>query len=398
MAHKKCYPSVDQRSTEENMMSHRSKREMIEAIQPRYLKASRAVKHQILDEFIATTGYHRKHAIRVLRHGLKPKGMKKAGRSKVYQGEVVVVLEQIWEICGRICSKRLQPFLPEMVTVLDRFSEINMSPETRKLLLGMSRATIDRCLRKARFTQPGRGISTTKPGSLLKKAIPVRTFTPWEEELPGFMEFDLVAHCGISTEGTYLNTLTGTDLATGWTDIRAIANKTQAAVAQAIIELRQDLPFPLLGLDSDNGSEFINNTLYSYCISEQITFTRSRPYEKNDQAHVEQKNWTVVRHTVGYDRLETPEELSLLRSIYIDLRLYINFFQPVLKLVGKQRVDGKLIRTYDKAITPFRRVLALETISLEAKARLTNQFVQLNPVALRNSIDDKVAILWKINR
>jgi len=380
------------------MMSHRSKREMIEAIQPRYLKASRAVKHQILDEFIATTGYHRKHAIRVLRHGLKPKGMKKAGRSKVYQGEVVVVLEQIWEICGRICSKRLQPFLPEMVTVLDRFSEINMSPETRKLLLGMSRATIDRCLRKARFTQPGRGISTTKPGSLLKKAIPVRTFTPWEEELPGFMEFDLVAHCGISTEGTYLNTLTGTDLATGWTDIRAIANKTQAAVAQAIIELRQDLPFPLLGLDSDNGSEFINNTLYSYCISEQITFTRSRPYEKNDQAHVEQKNWTVVRHTVGYDRLETPEELSLLRSIYIDLRLYINFFQPVLKLVGKQRVDGKLIRTYDKAITPFRRVLALETISLEAKARLTNQFVQLNPVALRNSIDDKVAILWKINR
>ncbi len=379
-------------------MSHRSKREMIEAIQPRYLKASRAVKHQILDEFIATTGYHRKHAIRVLRHGLKPKGMKKAGRSKVYQGEVVVVLEQIWEICGRICSKRLQPFLPEMVTVLDRFSEINMSPETRKLLLGMSRATIDRCLRKARFTQPGRGISTTKPGSLLKKAIPVRTFTPWEEELPGFMEFDLVAHCGISTEGTYLNTLTGTDLATGWTDIRAIANKTQAAVAQAIIELRQDLPFPLLGLDSDNGSEFINNTLYSYCISEQITFTRSRPYEKNDQAHVEQKNWTVVRHTVGYDRLETPEELSLLRSIYIDLRLYINFFQPVLKLVGKQRVDGKLIRTYDKAITPFRRVLALETISLEAKARLTNQFVQLNPVALRNSIDDKVAILWKINR
>jgi len=398
MAHKKCYPSVDQSSTEENMMSHRSKREMIEAIQPRYLKASRAVKHQILDEFIATTGYHRKHAIRVLKHGPKPKGMKKAGRSKVYQGEVVVVLEQIWEICGRICSKRLQPFLPEMVTVLERFSEINMSPETRKLLLGMSRATIDRCLRKARFTQPGRGISTTKPGSLLKKAIPVRTFTPWEEELPGFMEFDLVAHCGISTEGTYLNTLTGTDLATGWTDIRAIANKTQAAVAQAIIELRQDLPFPLLGLDSDNGSEFINNTLYSYCISEQITFTRSRPYEKNDQAHVEQKNWSVVRHNVGYDRLETPEELSLLRSIYIDLRLYINFFQPVLKLVGKVRVDGRTIRTYDKAITPFRRVLALDTIPLDVKARLTNQFVQLNPVALRRNIDDKVAILWKINR
>lgn len=385
-------------SRREQMMGRRSKREMVEAIQPRYLKASKAGKQQILNELIATTGYHRKHAIRVLRHGFKPKGLKKAGRRKVYQGEVVVILEQIWEICGRICSKRLQPFLSEMVIVLERFSEINMAPETRKLLLGMSRATIDRCLRKARFTQPGRGISTTKPGSLLKKAIPVRTFTPWEEELPGFMEFDLVAHCGISTEGTYLNTLTGTDLATGWTDIRAIGNKTQSAVAQAIIELRQDLPFPLLGLDSDNGSEFINNTLFSYCISEQITFTRSRPYQKNDQAHVEQKNWSVVRHTVGYDRLETPEELSLLRSVYIDLRLYINFFQPVLKLVGKERVDGRTIRTYDKAITPFRRVLALDTIPLEVKARLTNQFVQLNPVALRNSIDEKVAILWKINR
>jgi hypothetical protein len=380
------------------MMSQRSKREMIEAIHPRYLKANKAGKEQILNEFIATTGYHRKYAIRVLRHGPKPKGLKKAGRRKIYQGEVVNALEQIWEIYGRICSKRLHPFLPEGVQVLERCHELCLSPEIKQLLLSMSRATIDRCLRKARFTHPQHGLSTTKPGSLLKKAIPIRTFTPWEDEHPGFLEIDLVAHCGLSTEGIYLNTLTATDLATGWTECLALPNKTQFAVSHAIAVLRQNLPFPLLGLDSDNGSEFINDTLYRYCLSEQITFTRSRPYQKNDQAHVEQKNWSVVRHTVGYDRLETSEELALLGSIYSDLRLYINFFQPVLKLISKHRIDGKVIRAYDQAKTPFRRVLALDSLPLEIKARLTDQYLHLNPAALRTSIDSKVVLLWKIVR
>jgi hypothetical protein len=233
---------------------------------------------------------------------------------------------------------------------------------------------------------------------LLKKAIPIRTFTPWEDERAGFMEIDLVAHCGSTTEGTYLNTLTATDLATGWTECLALANKTQFSVSQAIVELRQGLPFALLGLDSDNGSEFINETLLRYCQTEEITFTRSRPYQKNDQAHVEQKNWSVVRHTIGYDRLESPEELALLRSIYTELRLYINFFQPVLKLVGKERVDGKTIRSYDQAKTPYRRVLDIDLLTFAIKARLTAQYVQLNPVALRASIDAKVAKLWKIVR
>lgn len=380
------------------MMSQRSKREMIAAIQPRYLKANKAGKAHILNEFIATTGYHRKYAIRVLKHGSPPKGLKKPGRRKVYQGEGIQALEQIWEICGRICSKRLHPFLPEMVRVLKRCGELSLSAETQGLLLGMSRATIDRCLQPARFEPRPHGLSTTKPGSLLKAAIPIRTFTPWEEERPGFLEMDLVAHCGESTEGTYLNTLTATDLATGWTEVRGLANKSQSAVSEAILELRQGLPFALLGIDSDNGSEFINETLLRYCQTEQITFTRSRPYQKNDQAHVEQKNWSVVRHTVGYDRLETAEELSLLCSIYSDLRVYVNFFQPVLKLVGKERIDGKLIRSYDRAQTPYRRVLTLNTIPLEVKARLTAQYVQLNPVTLRASIDAKVARLWKIVR
>ena len=380
------------------MMSQRSKREMIEAIHPRYLKANKAGKEQILDEFIATTGYHRKYAIRVLKHGTRPKGLKKPGRRKVYQGEVVQFLEQIWEIYGRICSKRLHPFLPEGVIILERCHELSLSPEINQLLLSMSRATIDRCLKKTRFTQPKHGLATTKPGSLLKKAIPIRTFTPWADEHPGFLEIDLVAHCGSTTQGTYLNTLTATDLATGWTECLVLANKTQFAVSQAIGELRLDLPFPLLGLDSDNGSEFINDTLYRYCLAEQITFTRSRPYQKNDQAHVEQKNWSVVRHTIGYDRLESSQELALLGSIYADLRLYINFFQPVLKLVGKERVDGKTKRTYDQAMTPFRRVLALDALPVEIKARLTAQYVQLNPVTLRANIDAKVDQLWKFVR
>ncbi len=380
------------------MMSQRSKRELVAAIRPRYLKANKAGKAQILDELIATTGYHRKSAVRVLRHAPKPKGLKKPGRRKIYQGEVVQVLEQIWEICGRICSKRLQPFLPEMVTVLERCGELCLSDATQTRLLAMSSATIDRCLKKARFTSPQRGLSTTKPGALLKQAIPIRTFTPWEEEHPGFLEIDLVAHCGSSTDGSYLNTLTATDLATGWTECLALANKSQLAVSQAIGQLRLDLPFPLLGLDSDNGSEFINDTLLRYCQSEQITFTRSRPYQKNDQAHVEQKNWSVVRHTVGYDRLETPQELDLLSSIYRDLHLYINFFQPVLKLVAKERIDGKTVRTYDQATTPYRRVLTLDSLPLEVKARLSALYVQLNPVALRDSIDAKVAQLWKIVR
>ena len=380
------------------MMSQRSKRELIEAIHPRYLKANRAGKTQILDEFIATTGYHRKYAIHVLKHGAKAKGIKKAGRRKTYQGEVVQALEQIWEIYGRICSKRLHPYMSEGIAVLERCHELSLAPEIKQMLLSMSRSTIDRCLKKARFSHPQHGLSTTKPGSLLKKNISIRTFTPWEDERPGFLEIDLVAHCGQTTEGTYLNTLTATDIATGWTECLALPNKTQAAVSQAICELRKKLPFPLLGLDSDNGSEFINDTLYRYCLEQKITFTRSRPYQKNDQAHVEQKNWSVVRHTIGYDRLETPQELALLEGIYSNLRLYINFFQPVLKLVSKQRVDGKVVLTYDQATTPFRRVLALDALPVLVKARFTDQYFHLNPVTLRASIDDEVALLWKIVR
>jgi len=379
------------------MMSQRSKRELSEEIRPRYLRARKSEKERILDEFIASTGYHRKYAIRVLKHGRPRRSSKKHGPAKVYQGEVVVALEQIWEVCGRICSKRLHPFLPEMVKVLERCRELELKPETKALLLSMSRSTIDRCLAPARFEHP-HGLPTTKPGSLLKKAIPVRTFTPWKEDRPGFLEIDLVAHCGETTEGQYLSTLTCVDLSTGWVECLAVRQHTQVAVFNAIQTLRKQLPFPLLGIDSDNGGEFINDLLYHYCLSEKITFTRSRPYLKNDQAHVEQKNWSVVRRLIGYDRFETEAEFQLLQSIYADLRLYTNSFQPVLKLIAKDHVDKQVIRRYDTAATPFQRVLAAQEIPLETKARLTNLYVRLNPVQLRNTIDQKVAQLWKITR
>jgi len=382
------------------MMSLKSKCELVEVIRPRYLKASKLEKQKMLDEFTAATSYHRKYAIRVLKNRRQIQNHFK-GKTKTYQavyrGEAVQVLEQIWEIYGQICSKRLQAILPEAIKVLERCREITITQETKELLLKISSASIDRCLRPMRVQSP-HGLSTTKPGSLLKNLIPVRTFTAWDQEQPGFMEIDLVAHCGNSTEGQFLNTLTCTDLSTGWTDVTALLHRSQEAVSTAIHQMRQRLPFALLGIDSDNGSEFINDTLYRYCLEEKITFTRSRPYQKNDQAHVEQKNWSVVRHTVGYDRWETEQELALLERIYDDLRLYINFFQPSFKLIAKERIGNQTIKRYDTAKTPYQRVLERKDISLDTKARLMNQYLPLNPAELRRQIDQKTAKLWKISR
>lgn len=374
-------------------MSQRSKRELHAQVQTRYLKASKADKQMILDEYTANTGYHRKYAIRVLKHGYKRGVRKPKGRRAIYRGEVVETLEHIWEIYGRICSKRLHPYLPEGIQVLERCGELQLVPETKSLLLQISRSSIDRCLAPVRFTQP-HGRSTTKPGSLLKKQIPIRTFADWTEDKPGFLEIDCVAHCGEDPSGQFLYTLTCTDLCTGWTETLALPRRSREAVCRAIDGMRQDLPFALLGIDSDNGGEFINDLLYRYCLNEQITFTRSRPFQKNDQAHVEQKNWSVVRHLLGYDRLESDEQLALLQNIYQDWRLYVNFFQPVLKLSRKERIANKIIRQYDIARTPYQRVMEREDVSLARKAHLLNLYLSLNPAQLRRQIDQKVLQLW----
>jgi len=378
------------------MMSQRSKKEVLERIRARYLKASKAEKQIILDELTATTGYNRKYAIRVLRHPRRSKGLKKAGRKRRYTGETIQILEQLWEMGGRLCSKRLHPFLPEWIRKLEECGEISLTHEVKAQLLSMSRSTIDRRLQPARIKEKRRGLSSTKPGALLKRQIPVRIYTPWDEQQPGFLEIDLVAHCGETTAGNYLNTLTATDLATGWTECLALPNKTQTATFLAIKNLQERLPFPLLGLDSDNGSEFINDMLYRFCLDQQITFTRCRPYRKNDQAHVEQKNWSVVRHTVGYDRFETQAELDLLSSIYADLRLFVNFFQPVEKLISSTTINGVKHKQYDQAKTPYQRVLEDPRVDEKYKTQLRILYNSLNPVTIREALIEKTARMLKI--
>ena len=281
-------------------MRRSSVSEYAEAMRERYRAGGRAEKGHLLDEFTAVTGYHRKSAVRLLSGRSRGRRAKKMGRPRRYDDEVAVALKQVWETADRICGKRLKPFMGELVAKMQEWEELRVTQDVADQLCQLSASTIDRLLRPHKDRGLRRPWSTTKPGSLLKASIPIRTFAEWDEDRPGFIEVDLVAHCGDTTEGFYLNTLTGVDIATGWVECRAVWGKGQDRVGGAVHEMSRSLPFPMLGLDSDNGSEFINHHLYAYCQRNEITFTRSRPYRKNDNAHVEQKNWTAVRRLVGY--------------------------------------------------------------------------------------------------
>jgi hypothetical protein len=309
---------------------------------------------------------------------------------------VIAALEQCWQAANGICGKRLVPVLPEYVAALERHGELLLDGETRRLLLSLSPATADRRLKRARARSRPHGLSTTKPGTLLKQAIPVRTFADWDDAQPGFTEVDLVAHCGGSTRGEYLNSLDMIDVKTRWTEFVPLINRSQATVTAAVDACRQRLPYPLLGLDSDNGGEFINDNLKRYCERHKITFTRCRPYKKNDQAYIEQKNWTAIRQTVGYDRYEGQAPCDQLRALYEPLRLYINFFQPVMVLVSKERHGAKVKRRYDQAKTPYQRVLDAPEVADEVKQRLRQQYATLNPAALLRQIQNHLEALWKL--
>ncbi len=263
-------------------------------------------------------------------------------------------------------------------------------------VLAMSASTMDRLLRPFRSEGGRRGYSTTKPGSLLKASIPIRTFADWDEEGPGFLEVDLVAYCGDSTEGFYLHTLTGVDVATGWVECQAVWGKNQERVGGAVHNINRRLPFPLLGLDSDNGNRFINHHLVDYCRRWQITFTRSRPYKKNDSAHVEQKNWAVVRRLVGYDRYSIREALDTLNRLYILLRWYTNFFQPVMKLQHKTCHGARVHKVYDRAMTLHQRLPASGILSEPSTQQLARTYATLNPVRLRSRIEQTLTRLWEL--
>jgi hypothetical protein len=272
----------------------------------------------------------------------------------VYGPQVLQALAVAAEATGWICGKRLVAALTDLIPALEREGALHLSDAERSALLGMSAATIDRRLAERRRMQRPRGVATTKPGSLLKSQIPVRTYTPWDEQAPGFVEIDLVAHCGTTTAGEYACTLTLVAIATGWTECAAIANKGQTAVLAALGRLRARLPFALHGVDCDNGSEFRGAHLVRYCQAQRLTLTRCRAYHKNDQAHVEQKNWSVVRQLVGYDRYEGAETVAALEGVYALLHVSVNGYLPVMKLVGKERAGARVRKRYDTPQTPYR--------------------------------------------
>lgn len=375
----------------------------------RYRNGSKKVKQQILDEFCETTGYCRGYARFVLRHHGRPvrlgdkrvivgdaRQRRQRQKPRHYNEAVVQELIKLWELLNYACGKRLVAIMPELIAKLEQFGELRLAATTKEKLLRISAATVDRLLQPERRKQQLRRRSHTKPGTLLKHQIPIRTFAEWDEQQPGFAEIDLVAHDGGLALGDYCQTLDLTDVFSGWTETEAVPNKAQVWVFEALQRIRKRLPFPLLGLDSDNGSEFVNQELLRYCQKERLTFTRARPYRKNDNCYVEQKNYSVVRQAVGYQRFDTTAELMVLQQLYATLRLYTNFFQPTMKLKSKERFGSRVKKSYHAPQTPYQRVLACTEVTVADKKKLQRQYQSLNPAALKRELDKQRKELFRL--
>ena len=378
-------------------MTRPSLREYAAVQRERYLAATRAEKGTLLNEVVTVTGLHRKAAIRLLRRPPRaPTARSRAGRPPVYGSAVAQALAVLWQATGGIGPQRLHPFVPELLDRLARDGELRLAPEADQLVRQVSPATLGRLLAPARATRPRHGATTTHVGTWLRHEIPLRTFTEWDDAGPGFLEVDLVAHCGSSTRDFYLCTLCAVDIATAWVELEAIWGKRHERVGGGVHRVRQRLPMPLLGLDSDNGSEFINQSLYDYCRQGGITFTRSRAWKKNDSAHVEQKNGAVVRQLIGYDRFASQAAYAQLRRVYRLARLHVNFFQPVQKLVSKHRDGARVRRVYDRAQTPYQRLGASGILSPATRVDLEALYQRLNPLRLRRELDAELDRLWAL--
>ena len=355
----------------------------------------------MLDEGEKMSGLNRKYLITVLsaKTDLEHKSTRqRKARCETYDKRFVVVLKKIWEILDYPCGARLKPMLPEMVNKLVEYGELTIPDQMKQKLLRVCASTINTKLKHSRQQIHRRIQGTTKPGKLLKSQIPIRT-SSWEESHPGFCELDTVAHCGSSAAGEFANTLDITDILTGWTEQEVCLGKAEKRIVSGLDLIKQRIPFPLRGIDPDNGSEFINWQLYRYCMQGQIEFTRGRPYKKNDNAHIEQKNWTHVRQVYGYERIEEQEIVDLMNDLNRnELRLYKNFFQPTMKLIDKKRAGQhheKIKRVYDIPKPPYQRVLLCDEIFDQTKQELKTLYATLNPAQLKRTIIKKLTLIKK---
>jgi len=374
-----------------------SRKQYLGVLSERYLRAkTRKEKGQILDEYCRNTGQARKYVIRKIQPGIDLRPKPRRNRKQIYDGQVTAPLAKVWEIFDCPCGQRLKPILEVELDRLRHLGEVGVSNDVALKLKRMASATIDRKLKHQReVLHLLRSNGGPKPGSLLKRKIPIR-LTEWDTSKTGYVEMDLVVHCGSSTFGEYINTLSTTEVSSGWWEGEAIMGKSQQSTFQALKQIRERTPFDWKGLDSDNGSEFVNDILYKYCHREKLEFTRSRPSRKNDNAYIEQKNWTHVRKILGYLRYDTLAELSITNDLYCgDLRLYKNFFQPVMKLVSKERIGGSVKRKYDTPKTPYQRLMDSGQISEQTRKQLGMVYLSLNPAQLKRSIDTKLDKLYQ---
>lgn len=377
-----------------------SRREYLEAIGKRYRKAARKEKSIILGEFCATCGYNRKYAIRLLRKKLLPAPIRKPGPVPIYpKGQLLLPLKRIWFATDQMCSKKLKAAIPLWLPFYEGEYE-TLQPDVRQKLLAMSAATIDRLLKPLRALYK-KGRCSTKPGTLLKNQIPIKTHN-WDVTKPGYFEADTVAHCGNSMAGDFVFSLTFTDIFSGWTENRAVWGKGSQGVLRQIKNIEERIAFPVLGFDCDNGSEFLNHHLVKYFTDRPkapVQFTRSRPYRKNDNAFVEQKNWTHVRQLLGYDRFDNPELVPVINELYMnEWGLFNNYFCPTLKLKEKQRINSKYTKKYEPPLTPYQRLLDSDDVSNDAKRILGSVYNSLNPFKLKRNIDDKLKAVFHIVR